>query len=604
MLSGSTFLEIHLSGSMSSFLVFPLAFLAILDLPSFYGFPVVGLLLLLSFLLLAAATIGFAVWMGKQHQEYGIPNTEWWFLSISGVLAGLLFGTSQIGLIFMPLPAVALGVLAYLFLKERDKRVEKSKRILTKDFVANLRQAMADARGKREVAAQANKAPKKPIKQQIKDFFEKLSKKAAAKKGKRRKGGGGDTPIELPSFVLLKKDGSLAMAADQDEAEMSENVVTMRRILMNAMRRGATDVHMEPQDKQYAVRFRVDGILEGTEELPMSAGRGAISAMKVVSDMDIAERRRPQDGGFAAVFEKTKFDIRAACSPTSYGEKMVLRLLNSSGGVMSAGLGNIGLRSQILEPLREVIHKPYGMFLVTGPTGSGKTTTCYASLSEIDAKQHNITTIEDPVEYRLDGITQIAVNSQAGVTFASILRSILRQDPDVLLVGEIRDKETAEIACQAALTGHFVFSTLHANDTVSTVTRMLDLGLDPMLIQTAVTAILAQRLARRLCQQCREPFPPPDDLLKKVGLKPGVIKSIYKEKGCEECGGSGFKGRLGIHELLVMSDEIRGHITESPSIEDLKKAARKSGTKSLQTDGMLKVLKGVTSITEIVRVTN
>jgi type II secretory ATPase GspE/PulE/Tfp pilus assembly ATPase PilB-like protein len=271
---------------------------------------------------------------------------------------------------------------------------------------------------------------------------------------------------------------------------------------------------------------------------------------------------------------------------------------------MKAGLGNIGLRTQILDQLRQVIHKPYGMFLVTGPTGSGKTTTVYASLAEIDALQHNITTIEDPVEYRLDGITQIAVNTAAGVTFASILRSVLRQDPDVLLVGEIRDKETAEIACQASLTGHFVFSTLHANDTVATITRMLDLGLDPMLIQTAVTAVLGQRLARKLCEQCKEAYPPPSDLLQRLGVKPGVIKQIYREKGCESCGGSGYKGRLGLHELMVMNDDIRKLITAEPNMNDLKIAARKAGTRSLQTDGLMKVIKGLTSVNEIIRVTS
>jgi type II secretory ATPase GspE/PulE/Tfp pilus assembly ATPase PilB-like protein len=324
--------------------------------------------------------------------------------------------------------------------------------------------------------------------------------------------------------------------------------------------------------------------------MSMADGKGMTSMLKVASDMDIADRRRPQDGTFSALFGADKYEIRAASTPTSYGEKMVLRLLNSSGGVMSAGLDNIGLRPQILSALQGVIHKPYGMFLVTGPTGSGKTTTVYASLNEIDADQHNITTIEDPVEYRLDGITQIAVNTAAGVTFASILRSVLRQDPDVLLVGEIRDKETAEIACQAALTGHFVFSTLHANDTVATVTRMLDLG-------------LGQRLARKLCQKCREPYPTPPELLKRLGVKPEQAPTIYRKKGCPECGGTGYKGRIGIHELLVMSDDIRKLITDSPSIEDLRAAARQGGTRSLQVDGFLKVLQGTTSVEEIVRVT-
>jgi len=319
--------------------------------------------------------------------------------------------------------------------------------------------------------------------------------------------------------------------------------------------------------------------------------------------MNIAERRRPQDGTFAATLDGAKFDIRAASTPTSYGEKMVLRLLQSSGGVMKSGLDKIGLRPQVLKRLNEIIHKPYGMFNVVGPTGSGKTTTVYASLSEIDAHKHNITTIEDPVEYRLENITQIAVNTQAEVSFANILRSVLRQDPDVLLVGEIRDKETAEIACQAALTGHFVFSTLHANDTVATITRLLDLGLDPTLIQTAVTAVLGQRLARKLCEKCKQKCAPPPGLLKKFKVRDGEIDHIYREKGCEHCRGTGFKGRMGIHELLVMNDGIRDLITSQPVVGDLKKAAIKNGTQTLQIDGLMKVIKGQTSVSEILRVT-
>jgi len=244
------------------------------------------------------------------------------------------------------------------------------------------------------------------------------------------------------------------------------------------------------------------------------------------------------------------------------------------------------------------------MFVVAGPTGSGKTTTVYGALSEIDAHAHNITTIEDPIEYRLDNITQIAVNSKAGVSFASILRSVLRQDPDVLLVGEIRDQETAEIACQAALTGHFVFSTVHANDSVATVTRLLDLGLEPTLLQSALTAVLAQRLARRLCTDCREAYPTPPEILQRFKLTPEQVPVIYREKGCEKCHGSGYRGRLGIHELLVINAEFGKLITPQPSVTDLRAAAVRAGTQFLKTDGILKVLKGLTSISEVNRVTN
>jgi type II secretory ATPase GspE/PulE/Tfp pilus assembly ATPase PilB-like protein len=572
-----------------------------LDYPSLQGFPVVGIVWWLLFALTAAAGLAAAVWMRAQDEELAVQYMEWWKLAISLVLAALFIGTMQVGPV-IAIPVALLGLLATLFMftKARDKRVPAARRILTKNFVQNLRAGMSERNASKKAAAAAAKADAKPVSlsERLKGVGASLQKSLSGKKK--------DEKVELPSFMLLKKDGSPALGLPvegQEEESGSDNVQAAQKMLIAAMRQGATDIHFEPRDKEYHVRFRVDGVLHNVESMPLSAGKGVVSALKVVSDMDISERRRPQDGTFAAVLEKVKYDIRAASTPTSYGEKMVMRLLNSSGGVMQSGLANIGLRSQILEQLREVIHKPYGMFLVTGPTGSGKTTTVYASLSEIDRLQHNITTIEDPVEYRLDGITQISVNSTAGVTFAAILRSVLRQDPDVLLVGEIRDKETAEIACQAALTGHFVFSTLHANDTVATITRMLDLGLDPMLIQTAVTAVLGQRLARKLCPKCKEAYPPPPDLLKKFGLKPGSIEKIYREKGCEECGGSGYKGRVGLHELMVMNDDIRKLITAQPSVQDLKIAARKSGTRSLQTDGMMKVFKGITSINEVVRVT-
>jgi len=572
-----------------------------LDYPSLQGFPVVGIVWWLLFALTAAAGLAAAVWMRAQDEELAVQYMEWWKLAISLVLAALFIGTMQLGpVIAIPIAVVGLAATLFMFTKARDKRVPAARRILTKNFLQNLRTGISERNASKKAAVAAAKADAKPLSlaERLKGMGDSLQKMASGKKK--------DEKVELPSFMLLKKDGSPALGLPvegQEEESGSDNVQAAQKMLIAAMRQGATDIHFEPRDKEYHVRFRVDGVLHNVESMPLSAGKGVVSALKVVSDMDISERRRPQDGTFAAVLEKVKYDIRAASTPTSYGEKMVMRLLNSSGGVMQSGLANIGLRSQILEQLREVIHKPYGMFLVTGPTGSGKTTTVYASLSEIDRLQHNITTIEDPVEYRLDGITQISVNSTAGVTFAAILRSVLRQDPDVLLVGEIRDKETAEIACQAALTGHFVFSTLHANDTVATITRMLDLGLDPMLIQTAVTAVLGQRLARKLCPKCKEAYPPPPDLLKKFGLKPGSIEKIYREKGCEECGGSGYKGRVGLHELMVMNDDIRKLITAQPSVQDLKVAARKSGTRSLQTDGMMKVFKGITSINEVVRVT-
>jgi general secretion pathway protein E len=579
--------------------------LADYDYPSFSGFPFIGILLFLLFAATTAAAIGFTIWMEEQHREIGIPGIAKWYAGIIGLMAALMVATAQFGPLALPAGAAAVAAFIYAFAARRDRRVPDDAKVLSRRFVAEVMRSLRDRLAALRGGAKKAAAPAPSLADRLGQLTAALDKVGGRKRhptaaaAAEQAAAGGQ-----PSFSLLKKDGSSAIAGGgEGSAALSANIQHVRAMLITAMKAGATDIHLEPHEKEFFVRFRVDGVLHNSETMSMADGKGMTSMLKVASDMDIADRRRPQDGTFSALFGSDKYEIRAASTPTSYGEKMVLRLLNSSGGVMNAGLGNIGLRPQILTALNEVIHKPYGMFLVTGPTGSGKTTTVYASLNEIDADQHNITTIEDPVEYRLDGITQIAVNTAAGVTFASILRSVLRQDPDVLLVGEIRDKETAEIACQAALTGHFVFSTLHANDTVATVTRMLDLGLDPMLIQTAVTAILAQRLARKLCQKCRDPYPTPPDLLKRLGVKPEQAPTIYRKKGCPECGGTGYKGRVGIHELLIMSDDIRKLITASPSIEDLRAAARQGGTRSLQVDGFLKVLKGTTSIEEIVRVT-
>lgn len=568
-----------------------------LDHPALSGFPGLGLLAAVALAVVATGCVAATIWIDRQGDRYPIPAMDVWRLAIAAATGVFVAAAMRFGPLALPLGVIGPGAVLWMFTRQRDTHAPPTRRILTRDFRRNLKLAIEEWREEKK-----NRAAAKGMT---------LGERVRLLRGGPRTpttGAAAATPKPGHSFTILKKDGRQAFAkpVDGDEEEgLSENVQAVRRMLMAAMRRGATDIHFEPHENDYHVRFRIDGVLQQVETMPLAAGRGTISALKVAADMDIAERRRPQDGTFSAVLDTVHYDIRAASTPTSYGEKMVMRVLQSSGGMLTGGLGSVGLRTQILEPLREVIHKPYGMFLVTGPTGSGKTTTVYASLSEIDAQQHNITTIEDPVEYRLDGITQIAVNTAAGVTFASILRSVLRQDPDVLLVGEIRDKETAEIACQAALTGHFVFSTLHANDTVATITRMLDLGLDAMLIQTALTAVLAQRLARKLCMHCREPYAPPADLLARLGIKPGTVEKIYRErdKGCEQCGGTGYKGRIGLHELLVMNDDIRRLITPQPSVEDLRAAARHAGTRSLQTDGLLKVMRGVTSVKEVVRVT-
>jgi type II secretory ATPase GspE/PulE/Tfp pilus assembly ATPase PilB-like protein len=527
-----------------------------------------------------------------------------WNLVFRGLCVAFLVGVVFVGLPALAVVWVAFPIALVMFTRKRDALVADSRKYLASNGLEHI---MADLKAARlKAGGRAAPSKKLTLREQLKAVVGKVQ--AVANRGRVKvEEEAKEAPPDLFSFV--RKDGTIAMQLTaeglnpDDGSPVSENVCNARDIMLTAIRQEATDLHFEPHEGEYFIRVRVDGVLRDVDKVKSEVSRGVISAIKVFSDMDIAERRRPQDGTFAMRFGTSKYDVRVASTPTSYGEKLVMRLLSGSGGVVSAGLDAVGLRPPVLKQLREIIHKPYGMFLVVGPTGSGKTTTVYASLNEIDAHQHNITTIEDPVEYRLDNITQIAVNTKAEVSFASILRSVLRQDPDVLLVGEIRDKETAEIACQAALTGHFVFSTLHANDSVATITRLLDLGLEPTLIQTAITAVLGQRLARRLCVHCKEPCAPPAGLVKKFKLKPGSVDHIYRERGCDKCKGTGYKGRMGIHELLVMNDSLRALVKPSPSITDLKKAATASGTLTLQTDGLVKVIQGDTSVNEILRVT-
>lgn len=412
-------------------------------------------------------------------------------------------------------------------------------------------------------------------------------------------------PSSPDLVTLLKKDGRAfsGHAGGQIDRETSLAIKSVQGILATAIQRRATDVHLEPKTgEELQIRLRVDGILQNLSLLRGDAGRAVVSAFKVLGDMDIAERRRPQDGTFAAMFNGRKFDIRAASGPTNFGEKVALRLLDADGGLVKAGLDALGMRPSMVKTLRSIIHLPHGMLIVCGPTGSGKTTSVYGALGEIDVLTRNIVTIEDPIEYRLDNISQTAVNNAADLTFAKILRSVLRQDPDVILVGEIRDKETAEIAMQAALTGHFVFTTLHANDTATTVTRLLDIGIEATLIQSAITAVLAQRLVRLLCPACKEPYTPNEDFIRKHGIPADKVTVFYREKGCRECHGTGYRGRTGVYELMVFDNSIRALLSKRPSIDDLRAASRRNGMRSLTESGLAKVLMGITSINEIKRV--
>ena len=528
-----------------------------------------------AWVILATAWAAFCIWVDTDYQEILGDDFPW---SLPFVAAGAVFFfiTYQYGLGMLPLFLVALPASFVGYVAYRDTKAPSTRKMFTQRFARKMMFLVATKMG-------------------MQKLFEKWFPAGHI--------GGREADI---SVVILKKDGSPVDGQGSDglDREASRAIKTVQQIFEKAIGMRSTDIHLEPKAaEELTVRCRIDGIMQNVSTLKGSAAKAVVSAIKVCANMDIAERRRPQDGTFALLKGGHKFDVRAASGPTNFGEKMALRLLDADSNVIKGGLTSLGMRDSMLKTLQAIVQQPHGMLIVCGPTGSGKTTTLYVALSEIDVLSRNIVTIEDPIEYQLDNISQTAVNTAADLTFAKILRSVLRQDPDVILVGEIRDKETAEIAMQAAMTGHFVFTTLHANDTATTVTRLLDIGIDTSLIQSAITAVLAQRLVRVLCPKCKEPYPAPAEFRQKLGVPADKEVTIYKEKGCPACHGTGYKGRTGVHELLVFDNAIRDLLVEHPSIQAIRAAARKAGTRTLQESGIAKVLAGITSINEIVRVT-
>ncbi len=365
----------------------------------------------------------------------------------------------------------------------------------------------------------------------------------------------------------------------------------------------ASDIHIEPTEHDLRVRYRIDGVLHEMQRSPKQIQGGVISRVKIMSDIDIAERRKPQDGRMSVTHNGRKIDLRVATLPTVWGEKIVMRILDNS--TASLDLRDLAFLEHNYETYREAYTKPYGMILVTGPTGSGKSTTLYATLNAVSKPEINVITVEDPVEYRLPGINQVQVNPKAGLTFAGALRSILRSDPDVVLLGEIRDHETAQIAIEAALTGHLVLSTLHTNDAPSAVTRLVEMGIEPFLVGSALDAVVAQRLARRLCSKCCEPYTPTETEL--IGARfpwvPGEeLPQMYRPVGCVACSRTGYRGRVALHEVMEVTEDIERHAVARSSSADIAATARQQGMISLRDDGWQKVLLGQTSLEEILRV--
>ena len=416
----------------------------------------------------------------------------------------------------------------------------------------------------------------------------------------------GDASIEtLYGEITDLDDGDATHDLDhlRDLASEAPIVRLVSHLITQAAERRASDIHIEPMEGRLRVRYRIDGVLQDVESPPKGASAAVISRIKIMAGLDIAERRLPQDGRIRSALKGSVIDIRVSTTPTRYGESVVMRILDRSS--MELDFDRLGFAGTLRHQIEDLVAQPHGILLVTGPTGSGKTTTLYAALSELNQTDRKILTIEDPIEYVIDGVNQSQVQPQIGLTFASALRSFLRQDPDIMMVGEIRDLETAETAVQAALTGHLILATLHTNDAASAMTRLLDMGIDDFLIASTVVGVLAQRLVRRLCPDCRETYAPDAELIGKYHLDRlgGEGLTLYRAKGCEACGQTGYGGRVAIAELLPMTEELRAVLMSKGSATALKSQAMKNGMVPMFEDGLTKALAGLTTLEEVLRVT-
>lgn len=383
------------------------------------------------------------------------------------------------------------------------------------------------------------------------------------------------------------------------EGQNAPVVKLVNTVLAEAVKLGASDIHIEPYERNMRVRYRIDGVLSEVMEPPIKLKNAITSRLKIMSELDIAERRIPQDGRIKLKIGSKKVDLRVSVLPCIFGEKVVMRILDKSN--LNLDLADFGMEQKAIDDIYKAIAAPFGMVLVTGPTGSGKTTTLYSCLSKLNDSQRNIMTAEDPVEYNIDGINQVQVRDAVGLTFASALKAFLRQDPNIVMVGEIRDLETGGIATKAALTGHLVLSTLHTNDAPSTVNRMIDMGIEPFLVASSTILIMAQRLVRRICGNCKEEIKLSEEALSDLKLKAGT--SVYKGKGCDQCNGTGYSGRQGLYEVMPITPEIRELILDRAATPEIQKLAIKQGMLTLREDGLIKVAKGITTVEEVLRET-
>jgi len=415
---------------------------------------------------------------------------------------------------------------------------------------------------------------------------------------------------EEEEFFDFEDDADVEVEEEEEEEDLSSAssrpvIKLVNYLISNAVRRKASDIHIEPFEKVLRVRYRIDGVLQQVAEPPYSLKNAIVSRIKIMTGtMDVAERRVPQDGRIRIKVDGKPIDLRVSIIPTIYGEKVVMRILDKSSLMLD--MTQLGFEPDNLQKFIAAIEKPFGLVLVTGPTGSGKSTTLYSALARLNKPEIQILTVEDPVEYNIKGINQVQVNEEIGFDFSMALRAFLRQSPNVILVGEIRDSETASIAIRAALTGHLVLSTIHTNDAPSTVNRLIDMGIEPFLVASSLNLIQAQRLMRKVCPKCKEPYEPEEKLLREAGIDPEMLKggTLYKRgKGCQLCGFTGYKGRIAITEVMPISSQLRDMILKGATSDELRETARKEGMRTLREDAIIKLKKGITTVEEVLRVT-
>lgn len=578
--------------------------------PSFPGIPWAPLGLTAAFCAVVVWCVASSGWARRTGPILGADDAQRWRLVFDGLCLGLLAGCTLVGAWAVPAVGAALAVATLLFIRTKDTALPEGRRVFAR---GGLRRLAAEFRPHVAAWQHGEAGPARSLREQVADAVANLRRRLAAAMGKpaaptRRKGRAVGIGAAADTFTFLRKDGSAVMAlpvSGRPDARAPAHMLKAQQLLQAMLRANASALSLVPVGDLYQISAQARGTERPLEKLASGDARALMAAIRLMAEIT-DEAARQGRGEFGVLLRGMRHRIDVETSSADGGERMLLRLHRADGAEERQGVEPLGFRPKLLGQLREATTKPYGMLLVVGPPGSGRTTTLYGVLHDMDPRKRRIMTVEAAIEQRLDDVVQIEVDAAGGAALASVLQMVVKKDPDVVMIDELADRKACEIAMQAALTGHFVLAAFEARDTTDAVVKLVGLGIEPMLVQTAVTAVLAQRIARRLCPRCRVPCEPPEALVKKFNLKPGAVKHVYHEKeaGCEHCRHTGFHGVVPIHELFVMNDQIRRLISATPSARDLKAAAALNGTLTLQIDGLAKVVHGDTTVNEILRVTS